>query len=416
VRASSPSLSRRRLLRYLAASPLAVALAADDHASPEEEPSASPRRFLEAAGEKPIAAAADALNVFDYEVVARHTLPPAHYGYIATGVHDDRTQRANREAFERIQIRARRLVDVARIDTQTELFGRTYETPIFLCPAASQRAFHPDGELAVARAARSARHLQMLSTDTTTAIEDVIAARGEPVFFQLYPTDVFSVTERIVKRAEAAGAPVLVLTVDLPLGTNRETVRRYAQLDTRSCTACHGQSFAQYVSRKPMYAGIDVSAVQSEVPVTMTWDFVKRLRGLTPMKLVLKGIVTREDAALAVEHGVDGLVVSNHGGRSEESGRAAIDCLAEVVDAVGGKIPVLMDSGVRRGTDVFKALALGARAVGIGRPYLWGLAAFGQEGVEGVLRLLRAELVAAMQTCGTPSLREIKRGSVTGAA
>src|SRR5262249_22970837 len=177
---------------YLAASPLVAALRGDDAASPEEESSASPRRFLEAAGEKPIVAAADAINVFDYEVVARRNLPPAHYRYIATGVDDDRTQRANREAFERIQIRARRLVDVTRIDTQTELFGRTYETPLFLCPAASQRAFHPEGELAVARAARAARHLQMLSTDATVPIEDVIAARGEPVFFQLYPSGVFS--------------------------------------------------------------------------------------------------------------------------------------------------------------------------------------------------------------------------------
>jgi 4-hydroxymandelate oxidase len=416
VTASSPFLTRRRLLRYLAASPLVAALASDEAASPEDEPSASPRRFLDAADEKPIAAAADAINVFDYEVVARRKLPPAHYGYIATGVDDDRTQRANREAFERIQIRARRLVDVTRIDTQTELFGRTYETPLFLCPAASQRAFHPDGELAVARAARAARHLQMLSTDTTVPIEDVIAARGEPVFFQLYPSGVFSVTERLVKRAEAAGAPVLVLTVDLPLGTNRETAKRYAQRDTRSCTSCHGTSFASYVSRKPMFAGIDVAAVESEVTLGMTWDFVKKLRDLTSMKLVLKGIVTREDAVIAVEHGVDGLVVSNHGGRSEESGRASVDCLAEVVEAVGGRIPVLMDGGIRRGTDVFKALALGARAVGIGRPYLWGLAAFGQEGVESVLRLLRAELVAVMQTCGTPSLRQIGRASVTGAA
>jgi 4-hydroxymandelate oxidase len=416
VTVSPPSLARRRVLRYLAASPLVAALASDDAASPEDEPSASPRRFLEVAGEKPIAAAADAINVFDYEVVARRNLPPAHYGYIATGVDDDRTQIANRQAFERMQIRARRLVDVTRIDTKTELFGRTHETPIFLCPAASQRAFHPEGELAVARAARAQRHLQMLSTDTTTPVEEVIAARGEPVFFQLYPTGVWAVTERIVKRAEAAGCPVLVLTVDLPLGSNRETSKRYAQRDTRTCTACHGESFASYVSRKPMFSGIDVSAVESEVPLGMTWDFVKKLRDLTSMKLVLKGIVTREDAAIAIEHGVDGLVVSNHGGRSEESGRAAVDCLSEVVEAVGGKVPVLMDGGIRRGTDVFKALALGARAVGIGRPYLWGLAAFGQEGVEGVLRLLRAELVAVMQSCGTPSLRHIGRGSVTGAA
>ena len=261
-----PSVARRRLLRYLAASPILAALRIDEAVSSQatsSEPSASPRRLLEATGERPIAAARDAINVFDYEVVARRNLPPAHYGYLATGVDDDRTQRANREAFERIQIRARRLVDVTRIDTATELFGRSYETPLFLCPAASQRAFHPEGELAVARAARSERHLQMLSTDSTTSVEEVIAARGEPVFLQLYPTSVWAVTERLVKRAEAAGCSVLVLTVDLPVGSNRETSRRYSLLDSRRCTSCHGESFASYVSRKPMFAGIDVSAVES---------------------------------------------------------------------------------------------------------------------------------------------------------
>ena len=221
-------------------------------------------------------------------------------------------------------------------------------------------------------------------------------------------------TERLVKRAEAAGCPVLVLTVDLPLGTNRDTAKRFARLDSRPCASCHGDSFEAYVRRKPMFADIDgLASVASEVSPGMTWDFVKRLRDLTPMKLVLKGIVTREDAAIAVEQGADGVIVSNHGGRSEESGRASIDCLSEVVEAVAGRVPVLVDGGFRRGTDIFKALALGARAVGIGRPYLWGLAAFGQEGVEVVLRLLRAELVAAMQTCGTPSLRHIGRGSIT---
>ena len=224
---------RRRFLRYLAASPVLAALrhetvTGQTAASPE--PSASPSLVLEALGEKPIAAAKDAVSVFDFDVVARRNLPPAHYGYLAGGVDDDRTLRANREAFDRIQIRARHLVDVTRVDTQTELFGRTYETPLFLCPAASQRAFHPEGELAVARAARAERHLQVLSTDATTSVEDVTSARGEPLFFQLYPSEAWGVTERLVKRAEAAGCPVLVLTVDLPIATNRDTAKRFARL------------------------------------------------------------------------------------------------------------------------------------------------------------------------------------------
>ncbi len=402
--------ARRHFLLSLAASPAVAALLP---APPAQEPSSSPAGLLEALGEKPITSPKDAVNVFDFDAVARHNLPPAHYGYLATGVDDDRTLRANRLGFERIQIRARHLVDVARVDTRTDLFGRTYESPFFLCPAASQKAFHPEGEMAVARAARAERHLLMLSTDATTSVEDVVSARGEPVFYQLYPSPDWSITQRLVKRAQAAGCPALVLTVDLPLGTNRDTGRRFARLDPRPCASCHEDSFAGFVRRKPMFTGIDLSRADSEIAPGMTWDFVRRLRDLTSMKLVLKGIVTREDAALAVERGADAVYVSNHGGRSEESGRAAIDCLPEVVDAVAGRVPVLVDSGFRRGTDVFKALALGARAVGIGRPYLWGLAAFGQDGVEAVLRLLKAELVTVMQTCGTPSLRHIGRGSIT---
>jgi len=402
------SAGRRVFIQYLAASPILSALRAL-----AQEPSSTPARLLEALGERPIGAAKDAISVFDFEAVARQKLPPAHYGYLATGVDDDRTVRANREGFDRLALRARHLVDVSRVDTTTELFGRRLELPLFLCPAASQKAFHPEGELAVARAAREERQLMMLSSEGTSAVEAVIAARGEPVFQQLYPTAEWRITQSLVKRAEAAGCPALVLTVDLPLGTNRDTSRRFSRLDSRSCAACHpDQSFAAYVRRKPMFDGLDLAGVTDSVVPGMTWDFAKRLKDSTSMKLVLKGIVTREDAALAVEHGADAVIVSNHGGRSEESGRSAIDCLPEVLEAVAGRLPVLVDSGFRRGTDIFKALALGARAVGIGRPYLWGLAAFGQEGVEVVLRLLRAELETVMRTCGTPALRHITRDSV----
>ena len=383
-----------------------------DGGPPATEPSASPTTFLEALGEKPIANPADAVNVFDFEVVARRNLPPAHYGYLATGVDDDVTVRANREGFRALQIRARHLVDVSQVDTATEIFGVRYETPIVLAPAASQKAFHPEGEIAVARAARATGHLQVLASEATASPEEVMAARGGPVWLQLYPTGDWSVTEKLVRRGEGAGCPVLVLTVDLPLGSNRDTARRFARVDARVCASCHESSFAGFVRRRPLWDGIDVSRVDSDVMPGMTWDFVKRLRDLTRMKLVLKGIVTREDAALALEQGVDGIVVSNHGGRSEESGRSTIECLPEVVEAVGAKIPVLVDSGFRRGTDIFKALALGARAVCIGRPYLWGLAAFGTPGVEAVLRILRAELETVMRTVGTPSLRQVTPRSV----
>ena len=320
--------------------------------------------------------------------------------------------RANREGFRAFQVRARHLVDVSRVDTATEIFGVRYETPIVLAPAASQKAFHPEGEVAVARAARAKGHLQVLASEATASPEEVMAARGGPVWFQLYPTSDWTVTEKLVKRAEGAGAPVLVLTVDLPLGPNRDTARRFARVDTRPCASCHDSSFAGFVRRRPLWDGIDVSRVDNDVVPGMTWEFVRRLRALTRMKLVLKGIVTREDAALALAEGVDGILVSNHGGRSEESGRSTIECLPEVVEVAGTRIPVLVDSGFRRGTDIFKALALGARAICIGRPYLWGLAAFGQPGVEAVLGLLRAELETAMRTLGTPSIRQISPASV----
>jgi len=398
---------RRRLLRFLAASPVVAGMSiADWFELDAQEPAGMPRE------PGAIESADQALDVFDFEAVAHQKLPPAHFGYLATGVDADATLRANRAALSRIEIRARHLTDVTRIDTATELFGVRWETPIVLAPMGSQRAFHPDAELAVARAARAKRHLQILSTVSTTSVEDVAAARGEPIWYQLYPTSDWAVTEGLLARAEKAGCPAIVLTVDLPVGTNRETLLRSRRVDSRDCQVCHQPGFAGMVSRKPMFDGLDVTRVEDLVHPGMTWDFVKRLRDRTRAKLLIKGIVTAEDAALCATSGVDGIIVSNHGGRSEESGRATVDSLPEVVAAVRDRLPVLVDSGFRRGTDIFKALALGARAICIGRPYGWGLGAFGQAGVEAVLQLLRAELETAMRTCGTPSIKDITPRSV----
>ena len=230
---------------------------------------------------------------------------------------------------------------------------------------------------------------------------------------QLYPTHDWNVTRAIIKRAEAAGSPALVFTIDLHEDSNRETIARARRVDDRDCSACHESGFAGYGRTKPMFDALDLSKATGLYPSNLTWDFVKRLKDATRMKLLLKGIVTREDAQLAVEHGADGIVVSNHGGRAEESLRPTIECLPEVVDAVRGKVPVLIDGGIRRGTDVFKALALGATAVGIGRPYGWGLAAFGQPGVEEVLAIMRRELETIMRQAGTPSVASITKTSVT---
>jgi isopentenyl diphosphate isomerase/L-lactate dehydrogenase-like FMN-dependent dehydrogenase len=363
-----------------------------------------------------------ALNVMDFEAVARKTLPPAHFGYLATGVDDDGTVRANCEGYSRIQIRARRLVDVENMDMSVSLFGSKWNTPIVLSPVSAQKAFHPEGEVAVAQAARAKGHLMMLSTVATASIEDVTSAAGNPVWQQLYPTNVWQVTRAIVRRAEAAGSPAIVLTVDLQEGSNRETLFRKQLVDKRECSVCHQSAytgfargrpkagsggFAEYAARKPMLNGLDLSKVTAVQPPNLNWDFVKRLRDAVTVKLLIKGIVTREDAQLAVEHGLDGLMVSNHGGRAEETLRPTIESLPEVIEGVSGKIPVIVDGGIRRGTDIFKALALGATAVGIGRPHSWGLAAFGQPGVEAVLEILRRELRTIMRQAGTVSVGKI---------
>ena len=390
-------LHRRRFLRFLAGSPLLSMPAAGWQALPNAAA---------------ITDSKDALNVIDFEAAARQALPPAHFGFLATGVDDELTLKANREGFNRIQLRPRRLVDVSRAaDLRTDLLGTVWEHPIVIAPVASQKAFHPDGELATARAVGSKRALQILSTATTSRIEDVAEAAGRPIWYQLYPTSRWDVTEKLVRRAEGAGCPVLVLTVDLPVGRNAEIQKRFERTDSRKCSLCHPADPAAYFRRKPMFEGIDMTGLTLNNPA-MTWESVRRLKAMTRMKLVLKGIETREDAQLCIKNGVDGIIVSNHGGRAEESARGTIDCLPEVVDAVQNRIPVLIDGGFRRGTDIFKAMALGARAVCIGRPYLWGLGAFGQAGVERVLDLLRGELELVMKQCGARSIPEIGRSSI----
>jgi (S)-2-hydroxy-acid oxidase len=405
---------RRRFLRMLAASPLLALpgpahfllqeLLASGHAGTKD--ALTLFESLEQ-GETLITGPEQALDVMDFEPVARKTLPPAHFGYLATGVDDDATVRANREGFTKLQIRSRRLVDVSNIDMSVRLFGTSWDSPIVLSPVGAQKAFHPEGEIAVAKAARTKGHLQILSTAATSSVEDVTAARGTPIWYQLYVNNVWDIARAMIKRAEAAGCPVLALTVDLQGGSNRETLFRARRVDSRQCSGCHASGFDGFVRPMPMFDGLDVSKVSGLQSPALTWDFVKRLKDTTTMKLVIKGIVTREDAQLAVEHGADGIIVSNHGGRAEETLRSTIECVPEVLEGSARKIPVLVDGGFRRGTDIFKALALGATAVGIGRPYAWGLASFGQPGVEAVLTILRRELQTIMRQAGTASIDKI---------
>ncbi|MGH8263520.1 MAG: alpha-hydroxy acid oxidase [Steroidobacteraceae bacterium] len=353
-----------------------------------------------------------ALNVMDFEALARAALPPAHYAYCATGIDDDRTVVANHEAFGLIEIRSRRFVDVSKPDLSVSLLGVKHPTPVYLSAVGSQRAFHPDGELATARAAASRSALMMLSNAGSTSVEDVMRARGGPVWMQLYATDDWNVTKAVVERAQRAGSPAIVLTVDYMEGRNNETLVRAMRSDTRVCTSCHVNNLHDPSRKAPMYAGLDVSRVTELSPSNITWEFLKRLRELVTVKLLVKGIVTGEDAALCMKYGVDGIIISNHGGRDEETLRSTIECLPEVSSAVGGRLPVLLDGGVRRGTDVFKALALGATAVGIGRPQAWGLAAAGQQGVETILDIYNRELRHIMRQAGTPAIRDITRQRV----
>ncbi len=401
--------SRRRFLQYLAASPLFAsgALSAYGAEAPSKWP--DPMIWAPAGGGELIDRPKDAINVFDFEPVARKNVPPAHFGYMASGLDDEVTLRANREAFLKFQLMPHRLNDVSKVDTSVELFGTRYDSPIFVCPTGGNQFFHPDGEVAVAKAARAGNHLQILSTSSNYSVEDVTEARGAPIWFQLYASPRWEVAQALIKRADAAGCPVLVVTVDRIAGRNQETLFRLMRTDTRECSACHDRgSFAARSVRRHNYDGIDLSGMPAGGESSnLSWDTVKRMRDITRMKIVLKGIVTPDDAELAVQNGIDGILVSNHGGRGEDNGRSTIDALPDIIAAVKGRMPVIVDSGFRRGTDAVKALATGAQAVGIGRPYLWGLGAFGQEGVERVLEIVRTETRAAMQQCGARSVKEL---------
>jgi isopentenyl diphosphate isomerase/L-lactate dehydrogenase-like FMN-dependent dehydrogenase len=400
--------NRRRFLQFLAASPLASAAGYGWAQLLPKSRLPDPINWAALEPDKLIKSPKEAINVFDFEPAARQNIPPAHFGYMASGIDDELTLRANREGFLKFQLRPRRLVDVSRVDMSTEILGVRYPTPIVVAPIGGQKAYHAEGEIAVARAAKSGNHLMMLSTATTSSVEDVTAARGAPVWYQLYATNKWDVAKAFVTRAEKAGCPVVAVTVDRSGGRNQETLFRLQRTDTRECSSCHDRSSLQAnLKRRAMYEGVDVSGLTNTQSSNMTWDFLKRLRDTTKMKIVLKGILAHEDAVLAVQNGLDGIIVSNHGARSEDSGRSTIDALPEIIEAVKGRMPVLVDSGFRRGTDIVKALAMGAQAVCVGRPYIWGLGAFGQPGVERVLELLRIELHAIMQQVGAPTVKQL---------
>ncbi len=341
----------------------------------------------------------DVLNIAHLDQAASRRLSAEAYHFIVGASDDGLTKQANRLAYQQTKIRPRRLVDVSTLDTGVELFGRLYSSPIILAPAGNQQQVHAEGELATARAAARKGHLMVVGQMSNFSIEEV-AATGVASWFQLYPSANREFMLHLAARAQAAGCGALVLTIDGPSRGNHEAARWFRSHPVKGqakTTGAPGKlgNFEDFAGPK----GIGDPALD--------WEAVAALRKQLELPLVLKGIVTREDARLCRKHGIDGVVVSNHGGRQEGNGRATLDVLPEVVDELGGRMPVLVDGGIRRGSDVFKALAYGADAVCIGRPYLWGLGAFGQPGVEKCLRILSAEFERTLRYAGTPSLADI---------
>jgi 4-hydroxymandelate oxidase len=394
-------MQRRALLQWLAASPaLTLPLA------------------LRAAVDPGLTKPTDALDVFDFEKAASLIVPPAHWGYLQSGVDGNVTRDANHSAYAKWKLIPRRFVDVSKIDMATTVLGTAMSSPIMTSPIGGLRALHVEADIGVARATRAKKQNQIVSTQMSDGLEDIIEARGAPVWFQLYTTNRIEATRTMVQRAQRAGCAVVCVTVDLPAGRNTVTASRLRRSDTRVCGNCHvtdaNGNPRQNISIKPMFTGLDTNGLGLTSP-SLSWDFIKRLKDMTTMKVVIKGIEAREDAELAVENGADGILVSNHGGRALESGRGTIESLPDVVRGAAGRIPVMVDGGIRRGTDAFKALALGASAVGIGRPYAWGLSCFGQAGVERVLDILNLELRLAMVGCGARSIGEIRAGSLVPA-
>jgi len=352
-----------------------------------------------------------AVRLEDLEALARERMPLPAFDYYAGGSGDEWTLAENRRAFDRWILRPRYLVDVSNIDLGTTVLGQVMPLPILLAPASFHRLAHPEGEMATARGAAAAGATMCISTAATTALED-IATTGVPRWFQLYVRGERWISEELVRRAHATGCTAIVLTIDLPYLGNRERDVRN-RLDEWFPKDLQMENVVRVAAGD--HPGSELLEEETWFDYSLTWDDVAWIRNLSPLPLLVKGVMTAEDAVLAVEAGAAGVVVSNHGGRQLDGVAASVDALPEVVDAVAGRAEVLVDGGVRRGTDIVKALALGARAVMIGRPYLWGLAGAGDRGVQWVLEKLRAELQLAMALTGATSVEAITRSMIAPA-
>ncbi|XP_028417849.1 hydroxyacid oxidase 1-like [Dendronephthya gigantea] len=357
-------------------------------------------------------AVSEPVCISDFENYARAFLPKNAWDYYSSGANEGITLRENRQAFERLKLRPRILKDVSNIDMSTTILGEKIDFPICVAATAMQKLAHPDGEIATARAVVQAGTCMMLSSWSTSRIEEVAEASSSGLkWLQLYVYKDPSVTLDLIRRAESSGFKAIAVTVDTPLlGRRYGDARNKFSLPPHLTLANYKQSYATGV-KSDKDSGL-ATFVNSLINSSLTWEFIPWLRSVTKLPIVLKGILTAEDARLAVQHGVDGILVSNHGARQLDGVPATIEALPEVVSAVDGKCEVYLDGGVRFGTDALKALALGARAVFVGRPILWGLSYQGEAGVSKLLQIFKDEFKLAMGLVGCDCVKDISRNLV----
>jgi 4-hydroxymandelate oxidase len=347
------------------------------------------------------------LTAFDFEPVAYAKVPRQAYDYTALGVEGEFTLRRNREAFDWVDIVPRAVVDVSAVNTSTEILGIKMDYPIMIAPTAGHAQLHPEGELATHKGATAAKTPMIVSTVASFPIDKIAEAAEGPLWFQLYAADNEEGNQELIGRAVAAGCRAIALTVDVQYTSHRERLlhnRHLGSLPAAATTSTRRRRGAANQPPHPYY-------INGQTPY-LSWELVDQLRGMAKAPFLLKGILTAEDAVMAVERGVDAIVVSNHGGRYLDYAPSSLEVLPEICDAVKGRIPVLVDSGFRRGSDIFKALALGAKAVCLGRVPRWGLGAYGAPGVQRVLEILQAELMLTMAHAGRPTLASIDRTAV----
>jgi 4-hydroxymandelate oxidase len=398
-------MDRRELLQSLAATAAAAKV------KPTEPPAAETETGSEtqATAQAPASAAGATtapVNLHEFEALARKRITRMAYDYIAGGGADEVTLRRNRQSFDEIRLKPRVLVDVSKLETNLTLLRQEFAHPILLAPTAYHKLVHREGEVATARGAASAEATLVVSSFATVAIEPLAKSSAARLWFQLYCQPDREFTRELIQRAEAAGCRALVVTVDTPVGPIRDREARVkfelpagmAMENLASLTAKTGADDRRHIR---MYSAV--------LDPTLTWKTVEWIRGLTRVPVVLKGILAPEDARRAAESGADAIIVSNHGARNLDTSPATIEALPRAAEAVQGRVPLLMDGGVRRGTDVLKALALGASAVLIGRPYLWGLGSYGADGVKQVVEMLRTELEVAMALAGKTTLAQVNR-------